>query len=153
MILSPPTAFGAGGVTLTGIPPSTSLLILSLFNVKKTTSDTLRIRLGTAGGLVATGYDSQCFNILATQSPFTSVTEFVINYAGASQEIHSGNFMFACADRGAFRWDAFGNLAAASQYNLQMTGRVTLNGPLTQLNIFPGAGTFTGGFATYMAAG
>lgn len=146
-------ALTGAGITFTGIPPTTSLLVVSLFNAQKTTSDTIRFRLGTASGLVSAGYDSQSFNILPTQVYYTSVTDFLIEYAGAAQQIHSGNFIFALADAKNFRWDAFGNLAASSQYNNQMTGRVTLNGPLTQLNIFPGGGTFSGGTATYMAAG
>lgn len=153
MIISSPVTLSGAGVTLTGIPPTTKLLLLSLVNVAKTTTDTIRFRLGTASGLIATGYDSQTFNILPTQSLVTSITDFLIAYTAGAQQIHSGNIMFALADAQNFRWDAFGNLATTAQYNNQMTGRAILNGPLTQLNIFPGSGTFSGGTATYMAAG
>lgn len=153
MILSPTTPLAAAGITFTGIPPTTSLLLVSLVNVQKTTSDTIRFRMGTASGLISAGYDSQTFNILATQVLTTSVTDFLIAYTAGAQQVHSGNLVFACVDPKNFRWVAFGNLATSAQYNNQMTGRATLNGPLTQLNIFPGSGTFSGGTATYMAAG
>ena len=155
MIVSSPVTLSGAGTTFTGIPATTSLLFLSLIGVKISAgSSSLRARFGKAAGLVSSGYDSQSQWTLLTQGYITSTTDFCMQYSSHVQGGHSGNIVFACVDPKAFLWTAFGNWSCRqSTYNCAMTGRLALGGPLTQLNVFPAGGTFTGGTANYVAAG
>lgn len=155
MLISAPVnlASNPSGFTFTGLAPNPKFLALGLANVKVSATGDIRVRLGTASGLIATGYDAQSQSYVTTQSFSTSIVDFLLFYAGAAQQPHNGNMLFMLTDPANFVWSAIGNWGSrVSQYNLGATGRVAIGGPLTQVQLYAGgSSTFTGGVASLIS--
>ncbi len=155
MLISAPVSLSANpsGFTFTGLAANPKFLALALAGVACSINGDIRVRLGIASGLVATGYDSQSNSYVTTQAFGSSTVDFVFLYQAGVQQPFNGNILFMLTDPPNFNWNAAGQWASrTSSYTVGMTGRVAIGGPLTQLRLYPGgSATFVGGKASLIS--
>jgi len=143
-----------GGVTFSGIKPSTTLVYLSLAAAKMSTSGSIRVRLGTASGLVSVNYDCVTQWLTATQGIHNSTVDFMMEYVSGAQHPGNGHLIFTSVDQKNYLWAYSGGFGLRlTGYNSVAAGRLSLGGQLTQLQVFPSTGTFTGGTANLITGG
>lgn len=126
-------------VTFSGIPNWVKRITVMFINIASSSPSTHEIRLGTSGGIVATGYNSAGASAGNNSSGATySTTGFAIRSAAVSGQMIinniSGNIWTEsyCARETATYADWGG-------------GDVTLSGTVTQLSINAISGTFSAG--------
>jgi hypothetical protein len=131
-------------IDFTGIPAGVRRITVMLDQVSTNGASNLTVRLGTSGGIVATGYDGIQGVGDSVPGAFANIsTGFDVYNAGAGEvttgrmvlENQSGN-LWLCTFQGFVA-------QGASRYFSRTSGRVSLSGALTQLRFTTTAGTPT----------
>lgn len=140
-------------ITFTGIPSWAKRITVMFNGVSTTGSSTLGIRLGTASGIVSTGYNGSAADLVNTGT-VVSATDTTVLLIGAGSPTQSpssiryGMAIISLIDSSTNTWVHTGSLGFS---NTSMTtnfgGRIALSGVLTQLSItsVAGADTFDAG--------
>jgi hypothetical protein len=143
--LGTPTASTSGTtITYTGIPSTAKRIVMMWSLVQTSGSADKLMRLGTAGGIVSTGYSGSGGANGGAQN-FT--TGFGI-YSRGSTNVINGAIELELLDSTNNIWVAFGATGLSDAASFQVTaGRVALSGPLTQVQFTTsnGTDTFTAG--------
>jgi hypothetical protein len=107
-------------------------------------ASSLTVRLGTSGGIVATGYDGIQGVGDSVPGVFASISTGFDLYNAAAAEDTTG--IMTLVNQSGNLWLASFNgfvRSGASRYSTRMNGRVSLSGALTQLRLTTTAGTPT----------
>lgn len=130
-------------IDFTGIP-SWVKRITVMFNGVSTNGTSFRvIRLGTSGGIVATGYQSGAFSGGSTSQYTNSTTDFVLSYGFTSTAAATMYGAFTITNLSGNTWVLNGTYAEPASYGVGAScgGSVTLSGTLTQLRLTTQNGT------------
>jgi hypothetical protein len=130
-------------INFTGIPSWTNLIIASFYQISLSGSASIRIQLGTSGGIVTSGYLGSTSNIDNGISPTVSTLSngFLIN-TGSAAHLHSGSIILSRNTGNSW----VGNLNSAlsnSAKSMVCAGGIALADTLTQLRFASSNGTDT----------
>jgi hypothetical protein len=127
-----------------GIPAGVRRITVMLDQVSTNSTSHLTVRLGTSGGIVATGYDGIQGVGDSVPGIFSGISTGFDLYNAAAAEDTTG--IMTIVNQSGNLWLASFNgfvRSGASRYSSRMNGRVSLSGALTQLRFTTLAGTPT----------
>lgn len=131
---------------ITGIPPSAHSLDITIFAAKVNVTSGISLQLGTASGLVTSGYAGIAEEVGAVTT--TASTEMPVSCNNMpSTGTVVGNVR--CIKTTSNRWSIMGisgNIATPVGVNSYFSGTVVLPGDLTQIALKTTAGVFTLGY-------
>jgi hypothetical protein len=128
----------------TGIPAGVRRITVMLDQVSTNSTSPLTVRLGTSGGIVATGYDGIQGVGDSVPGVFAGISTGFDLYNAAAAEDTTG--IMTIVNQSGNLWLASFNgfvRNGASRYSTRMNGRVSLSGALTQLRLTTDTGTPT----------
>ena len=131
-------------IDFTGIPAGVRRITVMLDQVSTNSTSPLTVRLGTSGGIVATGYDGIQGVGDAVPAVFAGISTGFDLYNAAAAEDTTG--IMTLVNQSGNLWLASFNgfvRQGASRYSSRTNGRVSLSGALTQLRLTTTAGTPT----------
>jgi len=137
--VSPLIATTSGtAIDVTGIP-SWATEVSVMLNGVRSNGSALRVQLGTASGIVTTGYQSA-----TSDSGYSTVG---LEFYGSPVYGINGVMTFKLVSAASNVWVAQGTVMMASSGvpAIAVTGAVTLSAPLTQLRLLAVGGPFVGG--------
>ncbi len=142
---------------LTGIPAGTKLVFVTW----QSALCSPRLRLGTVGGVVAAGYDSECliYNIVGGSQDYNAGASTAgFDTTASGNNYHQGTAILTLADSVNNVWScAFSDGETSTSGNAWLQGgMVTLPGPLDRVELSSvGGGNFgaAGGWFAYAAVG
>lgn len=148
-VITEPVELTGGTVTITGVPEWTNKLTIWLDRMASTTNVVANVRLGTAAGLVTTGYDSYAGAYFgnATNGTTSTIGITITPYNGSYQR----GGKLELLRRFENNWVASGSFATTNSGGFNTYGDVTLSDTLDRFAISSG-GTFAAGgtvFAVY----
>jgi hypothetical protein len=141
------TTNGQAAYDFTGIPSWAKNIKLLFSNVSASGLSTgaIQVQLGTAGGLVTSGYTGNIHSLdsgtLSSSGTLTSSFLLVVTNSDAYQ--YSGVMEFS--EVGSNVWVHNSQMYASTSRSNLATGRIDLGAELTTIRIFMGVGTFDGG--------
>jgi hypothetical protein len=123
-----------GSASITGIPSGVKLVILLMNNVSNGTGD-MKIRIGDAGGIETSGYDTKGLDIQSSAGTHTDATDgwLIEEQVGAGCSF-TGQIFFTLQDATNNHWVATGNFQNGISYGFT-GGDKALSGELTQLQL------------------
>ena len=128
----------------TGIPAGVRRVTVLLDQVSTNSTSHLTIRLGTSGGIVATGYDGIQGVGDSVPGVFSGISTGFDVYNAAAAEETTGRMVLENQSGNLWKCSFQGFVASgASRYSSRTSGRVSLSGALTQLRLTTLAGTPT----------
>ena len=136
-------------VTFTGIPAGTKNIIVSFFGVSTNGTTAPQIRLGAAGVVESTSYDSRsmAFNNNPASGISTSTSGFVIHSLVASS-VMNGSVNLTLENSATYKWVASGTLTGvlvADNGMIILAGQKTLTAELDRVQITISPNTFDAG--------
>lgn len=135
---------GLSATLFNSIPSTATRLKLMLKSASLNTADNLLVKLGTAGGLVSSGYESSTYSVAnAATSQLDSTSGFLVRIASADR-IATGTFLMERESTGD--WFFQGGARVNDQTATYSIGRVSL-GAISQLQVSATTGNFDGGQA------
>lgn len=148
------TAVTASGtsVDFTGIPSTAKRVTILLANVSTTGTVPLTFRLGTSGGIVATGYVGSQGYVGGPPASTNMSTGFEL-YNDTAAVTYSGQIVLMLVDSATNTWCASGMVGVTTQaYMRYIGGYITLSGVLTQIRMTTttGSPTFDSGLINIM---
>ena len=153
------TAVGASGTNIdfTGIP-SWVKRVTVMFNGVSTNGASFKVlRLGTSGGIVATGYQSGVFGGVVSGQFSNSTTDFVLSYTSNSTANSVMHGAFILTNLSGNTWVLNGSYAEPTQFGVggAVGGSITLGATLDRLRITTvnGTDTFDAGSISVMYEG
>ena len=131
-------------IDFTGIPAGVRRVTVLLDQVSTNSTSHLTIRLGTSGGIVATGYDGIQGVGDSVASSFAGISTGFDVYNAAAAEATTGRMVLENQSGNLWLCTFQGFVAqGAARYSSRTFGRVSLSGALTQLRLTTLAGTPT----------
>lgn len=146
MVLSTAQTASGSSVDFTGIPSWVKRITVVCTDVSFAANGASRIRLGTSGGLVSTGYVQT--NTSVSTTPTISVTTntdgIAVISAGTAATVATGQFIIVNVTGNT--WQCSGFVArAADNTTAFSTGYIALSGTLDRLSIVATTSTFDAG--------
>ena len=140
------------GVTFTGIPAGTTMIVVSWEGVSLSSASAISIQIGDSGGIETSGYTLIRALIAHNISPIvgggSAGFDLLLNNAAASS---SGQMTLTLKDATNFTWVGTGIAAIGSPSSVSVGGAVkSLTAELTQLKFMPLAGNFDAGSVNIM---
>ena len=134
----------------TGIPAGVTEVKVFLSLVSLSGTNNIDVLLGTAGGMVATGYYSLTSTVDGTAVATSSSTVSFLLFAGIAADAMSGFLSFTKGDSN--KWFLSATVARGGAKMTISAGEVDLGAALTQLRVkTAGANTFDGSSSAYIA--
>lgn len=140
---------GASATIASGIPTGVSEVIIRFSGVSMSTADDWRVRLGTSGGIISTGYTGGT----GVATSVVSFTSGIGVFSGAASRVLKGRISLIRCGSGNF-WDSTLNASAVGSVEITGSSEVDLGAALTQIQVSTtggnfdatGAGTFQVGY-------
>jgi hypothetical protein len=131
-------------IDFTGIPAGVRRITVMLDQVSTNSTSPLTVRLGTSGGIVATGYEGIQGVGDSVPNVFAGISTGFDVYNGAVAEATTGRMVLENQSGNLWLCTFQGFVVqGASRYFSRTSGRVSLSGALTQLRLTTTAGTPT----------
>jgi hypothetical protein len=127
-------------ITFTGIPSWAKRVTVMFNGVSTNGTSYYLVQLGTAGGIVTTGYTGECYNASGPSST-TSTAGFVAIQQGAAYAV-AGQLVFSLIDT-SNNWTGTGIITTPGFVADIVGGNISLGGALTQVKITTVNGTDT----------
>jgi len=122
-------------IDFTGIPSWVKRVTIMLANVSTTGTVPITFRLGTSGGIVATGYAGSQGYVGGTPASTNMSTGFEL-YNDTAAVTYSGQIVLTLVDLATNTWCASGVIGVTTQaYMRYIGGYIALSGALTQLRM------------------
>ena len=139
------TASGSS-VDFTGIPSWVKRITVTFTDVSFAANGSSRLRLGTSGGLVSSGYVSSSTALLTTPAiSVTSITDgLAVVSTGAAATVVTGQFTIVNITGNTWQSNGFSTRLADSVTALA-TGYIALSGTLDRLSVVATISTFDAG--------
>jgi hypothetical protein len=130
-------------IDFTGIPSWVKRITVMLNGVSTNGTSFRVIRLGTSGGIVATGYQSGAFSGGSANQYTNSTTDFVLTYGFNSTAAATMYGAFTITNLSGNNWILSGTYAEPAAYGVggSCGGSVTLSGTLDRLRLTTQNGT------------
>ena len=139
--VGPEDMAGDSTVDITGIPAGVTRVEIPIISMDPTGSGHIFVRLGTAGGMVTSGYEEVSSS--DRNNGATTATGLLVYTNGRKV---SGIFTLILADAATNTWVSGHSVGQASDAAMHGGGKIALSGPLTQLRVAVSSGeTFTSG--------
>lgn len=137
------TASGSS-VDFTGIPSWVKRITVTFTDISFAAAGSGRIRLGTSGGLVTTGYTTA--NTAITSTPtFGTITDGIAAIpTSAAASVATGQFIIVNVTGNTWQSNGFSTRAADSTTNMS-AGYIALSGTLDRLSLVATTSTFDAG--------
>jgi len=142
-------------IDFTGIPATAKRVTILLANVSTTGTVPLTFRLGTSGGIVATGYVGSQGYVGGPPASTNMSTGFEL-YNDTAAVTYSGQIVLMLVDSATNTWCASGVVGVTTQAYLRyIGGYIALGGTLTQVRMTTttGSPTFDSGLINIMSEG
>lgn len=142
-ILSASVAATSGtAIDFTSIPAWVSRITLMINGVSTTGGSSLCVRLGTSGGVEATGYAGAASNIGSTVTSTNSTTDVVLENGGAATDVRHG--VITITKIGSNAWAIAGVIGRSDGNSTRaIAATKTLAGTLDRVRVTTQAGTDT----------
>jgi hypothetical protein len=128
----------------TGIPAGVRRITVMLDQVSTNGASNLTVRLGSSGGIVATGYDGIVgYGDSGVTGAWAVISTGFDIYNGGAGDVNDGIMMLVNQSGNLWRCTYGGFLTTPAKYSTRTNGRVSLSGALTQLRLTTTAGTPT----------
>lgn len=138
------TASGSS-VDFTGIPSWVKRITVTLTDISFAAAGAGRIRLGTSGGLVSTGYTTANTAIATGGNTFGTITDGVASIStNSAAVVVTGQFIIVNVTGNTWQSNGFSTRAADSITNVS-TGYIALSGTLDRLSLVATTSTFDAG--------
>jgi hypothetical protein len=130
-------------IDFTSIPSWVKRVTIMLANVSTTGTVPITFRLGTSGGIVATGYAGSQGYVGGTPASTNMSTGFEL-YNDTAAVTYSGQIVLTLVDSATNTWCASGVIGVTTQaYMRYIGGYIALSGALTQLRMTTTTGSPT----------
>ena len=139
------TASGSS-VDFTGIPSWVKRITVTVTDISFAAAGTARIRLGTSGGLVTSGYVTSNTGLNATPTiNVSSLTDGIGSITtGAAASVVTGQFIIVNTTGNTWQSNGFSSRLADTTTNMS-TGYIALSGTLDRLSLVATTSTFDAG--------
>lgn len=138
------TASGSS-VDFTGIPSWVKRITVTMTDISFAAAGAGRIRLGTSGGLVSTGYTTANTAFTTGGNTFGTITDGVAAIStSAAATVVTGQFIIVNITGNTWQLNGFSTRAADSATNMS-TGYIALGGTLDRLSLVATTSTFDAG--------
>jgi hypothetical protein len=123
--------------TFTGIPAGTKLIYLMLFQVSTVGTDTMEVRIGDAGGIETSGYESVGSYIENSASPLllASSAGFSLNDTQVTGDNYYGTVTLTLEEDSDFTWTCTSLLMNTASRIMYGSGAKQLSAELTQIQL------------------
>tara|TARA_R100001086_G_C11812097_1_gene251820 strand:- start:533 stop:1279 length:747 start_codon:yes stop_codon:yes gene_type:complete len=123
--------------TFTGIPAGTKLIYLMLFQVSTAGTDQMEVRIGDAGGIETSGYESVGSYIANSASPLLlgSSAGFAITDTQSAGDNYYGTIMLTLEEDSDFTWTCQSLMIDTSNHIMYGAGGKQLSAELTQIQL------------------
>ena len=138
-------ATGSTGLLLSSIPPSVEQVIIAYSNLSVSTTGSVRIQIGDSGGLETSGYNMFRGFFGTSTGGGAATTSFwgMENYTVASNSYTGTVFITRRSNTG---WTVMWNQSETTSDTVGVcVGEKSLSDVLTQVQLYPSAGTFDNG--------
>ncbi len=144
------TASGESGLLLSSIPSTAEQIIIAYYDLSISTTGSVRIRIGDSGGLETDStYDMHRGFFGSSTGGGAATTSFwgQENYTGAANSYNGTVFI---TRNGTNSWSVMWNQSERTSDTCGIcTGEKVLSDVLTQVQIYPSAGTFDAGHVRF----
>lgn len=140
------TASGSSGLLLSSIPSTAEQIIIAYTNLSISTTGSVRIRLGDSGGIETTNSYNMFRGFFGSSTGGGAATTSFWgqeNFTGAANVYNGTVFITRNTTNG---WSVMWNQSEVTSNTMGVcTGEKSLSDVLTQVQLFPSAGTFDSG--------
>lgn len=134
LVLATPQSMSGLYVTIGGIPSWVRRVTISLSGVSTNGSSAMQFKLGTAGGIVLTGYNGTCSGINGGSSTSASIS-FPYCSVGSGTVVYS-TIVLTLLNPTTNLWSMFGNTTKTGGNDVWvMAGSVAISGALTTIEM------------------
>jgi hypothetical protein len=148
-------ALSGASTTISGIPTNAQIVVVGWEDVSDTGGNSMRIRLGTSGGIVTSNYKTTdgYYGGSSNGAAYARTDAYDFGGAGMGANAYSGRMIFTRVSNSNAEWYGEGTQVYTAAYNFWSQGYVELGGALSQAQLLIPSGSFDGGsmFVYYLA--